>query len=228
MNNFILFGTEHILIIIAGIILSLLFLIIGGLTNKKIFGEISALAILILKLAELSYRHLVEGQKIIDLLPLHLCNIALFFVIIMMFTHSKKLFQLCFFWSMGAIFAIITPDVKIGLPNFVTFSFFITHFYIIFGVIYEYIFFRRRPKILGYISSFVILNIIAVIIYFINDYLGTNYLFVNRMPNFSSPLRYFGQWPYYIIVVELIYIILGYLLYLPFKAKNIKYGKGRY
>lgn len=228
MEKFVLFGTQHLIILISGIIISMILLMFGVFIDKRYFARFTALIILIIKIVELCYRNIINGEQITHLLPLHLCNIVLIFVIIMMITGSKLLFQPCFYWSLGAVFALVTPDVTVPLPNFVTFSFFITHFYILFGVVYAYLYFGYRPTLLGYFSSFVALNVICLIVYFINLELGTNYLFVNRVPDFTSPLSYFGQWPYYIIVVELIYIILTYLIYFPFRARNVKFGTARF
>lgn len=228
METFKLFSNEHFVLIFSNIIFSIFLLFIANFFDKRHFAKITAIVIFILKLAELSYRHLYNNEEIFELLPLHLCNITLIFVIIMMLSGSKSLFQLCFYWSVGAIFAVATPDVKYSFPNFMTVSFFITHFYILFAVAYFYLYFSFRPAIWGYFTAFFTINIICLGVYFLNVHLGTNYLYVNRVPSFSSPLNYFGEWPYYIIVVELIYIILTYLLYLPFRSRAVKFGKTKF
>ncbi|MDO5788111.1 MAG: TIGR02206 family membrane protein [Fusobacterium sp.] len=228
METFKLFSNEHFVLIFSNIIFFIFLLFIANFFDKRHFAKITAIVIFILKLAELSYRHLYNNEEIFELLPLHLCNITLIFVIIMMLSGSKSLFQLCFYWSVGAIFAVATPDVKYSFPNFMTVSFFITHFYILFAVAYFYLYFSFRPAIWGYFTAFFTINIICLGVYFLNVHLGTNYLYVNRVPSFSSPLNYFGEWPYYIIVVELIYIILTYLLYLPFRSRAVKFGKTKF
>lgn len=228
METFKLFSNEHFVLIFSNIIFSIFLLFIANFFDKRHFAKITAIVIFILKLAELSYRHLYNNEEIFELLPLHLCNITLIFVIIMMLSGSKSLFQLCFYWSVGAIFAVATPDVKYSFPNFMTVSFFITHFYILFAVAYFYLYFSFRPAIWGYFTAFFTINIICLGVYFLNVHLETNYLYVNRVPSFSSPLNYFGEWPYYIIVVELIYIILTYLLYLPFRSRAVKFGKTKF
>lgn len=228
METFKLFSNEHFVLIFSNIIFFIFLLFIANFFDKRHFAKITAIVIFILKLVELSYRHLYNNEEIFELLPLHLCNITLIFVIIMMLSGSKSLFQLCFYWSVGAIFAVATPDVKYSFPNFMTVSFFITHFYILFAVAYFYLYFSFRPAIWGYFTAFFTINIICLGVYFLNVHLGTNYLYVNRVPSFSSPLNYFGEWPYYIIVVELIYIILTYLLYLPFRSRAVKFGKTKF
>ena len=224
METFTLFSTEHFWFIGGGFLGILALTMVSAFLPKYKFAQFSAVVILLIKLAELSYRHIYVGEPIYSLLPLHMCNLTLIIAILTMLTKSQKLFQLTYFWCLGALFAVITPDIKYSFPHPLTLSFYITHFYLLFAAIYGILFFNFKPTFKGWINAFITLNIFAFIIFFINKKLGTNYLYVNRIPNFSSPLDYFGQWPYYIIVVEVIYLILTYGIYYPFRRKTYKYS----
>ena len=224
METFTLFSTEHFWFIGGGFLGILALTMVSAFLPKYKFAQFSAVVILLIKLAELSYRHIYVGEPIYSLLPLHMCNLTLIIAILTMLTKSQKLFQLTYYWCLGALFAVITPDIKYSFPHPLTLSFYITHFYLLFAAIYGILFFNFKPTFKGWINSFITLNIFAFIIFFINKKLGTNYLYVNRIPNFSSPLDYFGQWPYYIIVVEVIYLILTYGIYYPFRRKTYKYS----
>ena len=224
METFTLFSTEHFWFIGGGFLGILALTMVSAFLPKYKFAQFSAIVILLIKLAELSYRHIYVGEPIYSLLPLHMCNLTLIIAILTMLTKSQKLFQLTYYWCLGALFAVITPDIKYSFPHPLTLSFYITHFYLLFAAIYGILFFNFKPTFKGWINSFITLNIFAFIIFFINKKLGTNYLYVNRIPNFSSPLDYFGQWPYYIIVVEIIYLILTYGIYYPFRRKTYKYS----
>ncbi len=238
METFTLFSTEHFWFIGGGFlgILAHFWFIGGGFLGilaltmvsaflpKYKFAQFSAIVILLIKIAELSYRHIYVGEPIYSLLPLHMCNLTLIIAILTMLTKSQKLFQLTYFWCLGALFAVITPDIKYSFPHPLTLSFYITHFYLLFAAIYGILFFNFKPTFKGWVNSFITLNIFAFIIFFINKKLGTNYLYINKIPDFSSPLDYFGQWPYYIIVVEIIYLILTYGIYYPFRRKTFKYS----
>ena len=224
METFTLFSTEHFWFIGGGFLGILALTMVSAFLPKYKFAQFSAIVILLIKIAELSYRHIYVGEPIYSLLPLHMCNLTLIIAILTMLTKSQKLFQLTYFWCLGALFAVITPDIKYSFPHPLTLSFYITHFYLLFAAIYGILFFNFKPTFKGWVNAFITLNIFAFVIFFINKKLGTNYLYVNRIPNFSSPLDYFGQWPYYIIVVEIIYLILTYGIYYPFRRKTYKYS----
>ena len=224
METFTLFSTEHFWFIGGGFLGILALTMVSAFLPKYKFAQFSAIVILLIKIAELSYRHIYVGEPIYSLLPLHMCNLTLIIAILTMLTKSQKLFQLTYFWCLGALFAVITPDIKYSFPHPLTLSFYITHFYLLFAAIYGILFFNFKPTFKGWINSFITLNIFAFIIFFINKKLGTNYLYINKIPDFSSPLDYFGQWPYYIIVVEIIYLILTYGIYYPFRRKTYKYS----
>ena len=224
METFTLFSTEHLWFIGGGFLGILALTMVSAFLPKYKFAQFSAIVILLIKLAELSYRHIYVGEPLYSLLPLHMCNLTLIIAILTMLTKSQKLFQLTYYWCLGALFAVITPDIKYSFPHPLTLSFYITHFYLLFAAIYGILFFNFKPTFKGWVNAFITLNIFAFIIFFINKKLGTNYLYINKIPDFSSPLDYFGQWPYYIIVVEIIYLILTYGIYYPFRRKTYKYS----
>lgn len=223
MEMFVLFGTSHMIMILIGVISVLLLIILGFLIRPQLLAKWISVSVSVIKLAEMYYRHRVFGEEIYRMLPFHLCNLTIILSLFMMFFHSKFLFQLVYFWFVGAIFAILTPDIIFAYPNFWTISFFITHFYLVFSALFALIHFHFRPTKRGMLMAFLFINLWAVLMYFVNQELGTNYLFVNRIPETTTLLSYFGAWPYYLLPVEGIYIIESILLYLPFRKSNIKF-----
>lgn len=223
MEMFVLFGTSHMIMILIGVISVLLLIILGFLIRPQLLAKWISVSVLVIKLAEMYYRHRILGEEIYRMLPFHLCNLTIILSLFMMFFHSKFLFQLVYFWFVGAIFAILTPDIIFAYPNFWTISFFITHFYLVFSALFALIHFHFRPTKRGMLMAFLFINLWAVLMYFVNQELGTNYLFVNRIPETTTLLSYFGAWPYYLLPVEGIYIIESILLYLPFRKSNIKF-----
>jgi hypothetical integral membrane protein (TIGR02206 family) len=64
------------------------------------------------------------------------------------------------------------------------------------------------------------LNIYAAVIFPINMLLGTNFLYINGKPSTASLLDMLPGWPYYLIYMELIGIVIFLILYLPFIIKD--------
>lgn len=224
MNHFELFSTEHLLSI-GGYGLFVFFLLfISQFFIKKHFAWLISGAVIIIKSVELILRNGVYGETVLELIPIHLCNVTLILALIGMIFPSNKLFQIIFYWSLGAISAILFPDSRVAFPNFVGISFFLTHYFIIFVVLYQLIFLGYRPTLSGLFGSFICINVFAGIVFKINQILGTNYMYINYKPAFQSPLDFFGPWPHYIIIVEIIYVVLGIICWLPFKKRHYKYS----
>ena len=225
-DKFILFSNEHLITVGIGFISCILLVFLGFFTEKKAtFAKIVAIAVLGVKIAELLFRHHYYGETVAELLPLHLCPIAIILSIFMMFFHSEVLFQPVYFWSIGAFFAILMPDIRDGMSNFASQSFFITHFFILFSTAYAFVHFRFRPTKAGFLCSFLLLVTLAFIMYFVNNKLGTNFLYVNHPPVTKSLMDFMGPWPYYIFSLAGIDIAISFFMYLPFrKNKKSKYG----
>ena len=225
-DKFILFSNEHLITVGIGFISCILLVFLGFFTEKKAtFAKIVAIAVLGVKIAELLFRHHYYGETVAELLPLHLCPIVIILSIFMMFFHSEVLFQPVYFWSIGAFFAILMPDIRDGMSNFASQSFFITHFFILFSTAYAFVHFRFRPTKAGFLCSFLLLVTLAFIMYFVNNRLGTNYLYVNHPPVTKSLMDFMGPWPYYIFSLAGIDIAISFFMYLPFrKNKKTKYG----
>ncbi|MCY7008340.1 TIGR02206 family membrane protein [Fusobacterium simiae] len=228
-DKFVLFSSQHFITMAIGFASCILLVFLGFFTEKKTaFARIIAVAVLGIKIAELLFRHYYYGETVVQLLPLHLCPIVIILSIFMMFFHSEVLFQPVYFWSIGAFFAILMPDIRDGMSNFASQSFFITHFFILFSAVYAFVHFRFRPTKSGLIWSFLLLATLAFIMYFVNNRLGTNFLYVNHPPVTKSLMDFMGPWPYYIFSLAGIDIAISFFMYLPFrKSKKAKYASWR-
>ena len=218
IREFTLFSTEHFIYILgyAGLAVLVFYLPKIFKLNIDKFAKISGYFILIEKFIELTYRYIVFNESFIDLLPFNMCNYTLILAAFMMIFRSKKIFNLIYFWSIGAILAIATPDIRIAFPNYSNISFFVTHYYIYFAVFYALKYFKFIIIFDALKKSFIYINGIMLILFPLNFLLDTNYMFLKHKP-ISSPMDFLGPWPYYIISLEVVMIVLFTLMYLPFK-----------
>jgi hypothetical integral membrane protein (TIGR02206 family) len=78
-----------------------------------------------------------------------------------------------------------------------------------------------RPTWKSLLRVAIWMNIYMVVIYFVNIYLGSNYLMVNHKPETASILDLLPAWPIYILYMEALGIITFLILYLPFMFKDL-------
>lgn len=169
------------------------------------------------------YWHFVNGTWTIqEMLPLHLCSILVWLGAWMLVTKSYKIYEFMYFMGIaGAIQALVTPDLGIyGFPHFRFFQTFLSHGLIVTSAIYMTVVEGFRPTWKSMVRVFVWMNIYALIVYFINDYIGSNYLMINHKPELPSLLDLLPPWPVYILYMELIGVASMLLLYLPFVIKD--------
>jgi hypothetical integral membrane protein (TIGR02206 family) len=223
IREFTLFSTEHFTYILGYAGLAVLAFYLPKIFKFNIdkFAKISGYFILVEKFIELTYRYIVFNEPFTNLLPFDMCNYTLVLAAFMMIFRSKKIFNLVYFWSIGAILAIATPDIRIAFPNYSNISFFVTHYYIYFAVFYCLKYFKFIITFDSLKKSFIYINGIMLVLFPLNFLLGTNYMFLKYKP-ISSPMDFLGPWPYYIISLEVVMIVLFTLMYLPFRKNYIK------
>ncbi|WP_088105504.1 TIGR02206 family membrane protein [Halalkalibacter urbisdiaboli] len=154
-------------------------------------------------------------------LPLQLCTISLFLCVWMLLTKHRTTFEIVYFFGIGgATQALVTPELFYSFPHFRFFHFFIAHLAIILAILYMVWVERFIVTIKSLIKSFVVLNVIALYVFIMNQLLGTNYMFLARKPTTPTIVDYLGPYPWYILSLEAVVLIIYFLLYLPFWKKD--------
>ncbi len=157
-------------------------------------------------------------------LPLHLCGIAIVLVVFLLINRSYLLYELVYFWGLGgAIQALLTPDIgAFGFPHFRYFQFFLSHGTLIFASLYMTWVGEMRPTHRSIWKVFGITNIYLVLIAGFNLLTDGNYLFICHKPENGSIMDAMGPWPWYILVLEGVAVVLFYIYYAPFAIKDLK------
>jgi len=154
-------------------------------------------------------------------LPLYLCSFL--GILIPVFTHYRKywMFEVLVFWIIaGTLQGVITPDIAEGYPSLDYFRYWIVHLGLLSVMFYHIFVFKLKPKLKSVFKSFLALQAYIVFMMVMNYLLDANYSYLNKKPESASVLDYFGEWPYYIIVCQLIIIPLFLLIYLPFHFRK--------
>lgn len=161
------------------------------------------------------------GYNLATDLPLYLCS--LLGLTIPVFTYYRKfwMYEVLLFWIIGGTLqAVITPDIALGFPSFDYFRYWVVHLGLLIIIFYATFVFNMRPKLKSVFKSFLALQIYIILMAVMNWILKANYFYLNEKPQSASILDYFGEWPWYIIAVQIIIIPLFLLIYLPFHFAN--------
>ncbi|GLB60872.1 YwaF family protein [Cytobacillus sp. NCCP-133] len=222
---FTVFTASHILmIVLLAAVSGILFILRKRL--RQVDAWVRGMMFFLLFVLELLYHIWLfnNGQWDISFtLPLHLCSISLILCLVLLATKSNAIFQVVYFIGIvGALMAILTPELFLGFPHFRYFQFFITHNLIIWTCLYYVFVHQFKPTGNGMLLSFLFLNISACAAFWANQITGGNYMFVAYKPENASLLDYLGPYPFYILSLEGAALLLFFILLAPFKMNNSK------
>ena len=149
-------------------------------------------------------------------LPLHICGVALFVVVLALLCRNQILYEIGYFWGIvGTLNAVLTPQLGVGFPHYRFFQYFIVHGGIVVGVLFATWGLRMRPTLKGLLRAFLLANLYMVVIAGINLLLKSNYMFICEPPDTKSPF-FFAPWPWYILILDGVALILFFVVYSPF------------
>ena len=220
------FGKIHLFALGVFVFINLFWLGFRNASNG-IKATVRWLLALILLVNEIAwhYWNFIYGKWTIQtMLPLHLCSLLVWTGIFMLLTKNYRVYEFMYFMGIaGAIQALATPGIGIyNFPHFVFFQYFLSHGLIITSAIYMTVVEKLRPTWKSLLRVALWMNVYVVIIFFVNVFLGSNYLLINEKPPTPSLLDLLPEWPVYILYMELIGIGSMLLLYLPFAVKDLR------
>jgi hypothetical integral membrane protein (TIGR02206 family) len=226
-NPFILFGTTHIVTIIAITLVSI-FLPLIYKTKSEYQKSIMTKAI-----AFVIFCHVIispyKDLYLLDnpynwreVLPFHMCDLSEIFLIFFLLGGPSILYKCAFFWGLaGATMAIITPDIEFLDLDYAFFM--IGHGMIIIGIMYATVALDNRPYAKDIVRvSLITALILLPITYLINYILGepANYWYLMQKPAGASLMDAFPEPPYHLLVTTPLAILMFCLIYIPYYVKD--------
>ncbi len=206
-------STEWIINSILSLLYISIVLFIGfKLNNEKrlLFAKFISYSLIIFLLLY-NFFHFYFGTWFVEKrLPLQLCYISQLICSIILFVPKKQhLFDILFYCGfLGGIQALITPliddytDVK-----FFYFDYYYVHSTIVLFPLYLFFVLKMKLTKYSWLKTFLFLNLLVVVIMPINFLLDSNYMYLSKPPNVNHPLAT-GIWPYYILFLFLIFLLL--------------------
>ena len=175
----------------------------GDIQNKnKLFLIVLAFIIISLDLSEDIVRLITGYYSIKKDLPLQLCSIGIYVAAYALLTMRQTAFELIFYWGfVGATNAILTPDGDLFELRIFFFYSQGYHAALIFAVFWMMVKYDMRMEYKSIFQVVLYTNVIVGMITLINFILDSNHMLLRVIPNSISPFL-MGQWPTYIIMVQ--------------------------
>ena len=207
--------------------LSLLYIVIvlriGKVLNKENKKKFAYYFVFFFILMYVIYHvmHIIDGTWTLDKrLPFHLCGFSSVIMCFILFIKEKKFWFEFFFYAgvLGGLNALLTPliDNYTG-TNYFYIEYFYSHTSIIILPLYMYYYMGMELSKLSWLKSFIVLNILLVFIMPLDFLIDANYMYLKEPPAVNHPLVS-GKWPYYLINLEFVVVILLYFTYSLFKS----------
>lgn len=225
-SQFEFFGFAHF--VVMGVVLAVpivLTLVVKWLDSAKATQAICygfAGVIAVNEVLNWSHRIATVGvhEFVREYMPLHVCGITIFAVVVMLVLRRQTAYEIAYFWGLvGATNAVVTPQLEFGYPQYRFFQYFIAHGGIVAAALFATWGLGMRPTARSVLRVFVLLNVLAVVLIGVNLMLGSNYMFLCQPPVTRSPF-FFLPWPWYLLFLDGMALVLFYVLFIPFWQKS--------
>ncbi|GAB4430298.1 MAG: TIGR02206 family membrane protein [Bacteroidia bacterium] len=221
-TNFRMYGTQHMVVIllILGLSIGLPLFSKRYLSAPQQVWISRAMAVVIsswVVLYDVILLYLGKVNYQTDL-PLDICNLMGLLLLFLMWKPNKRFFSYLYFYILaGTTQAVFTPHLFDGFPNFVFIKYWVVHGGLIVYILYIAVVWGFGLTLKDVWRSFLVLQIYVLLVFMINKLIGANYVYVVAKPPTASILDYFGPWPVYLLVCEVIMLCISFMVYLPYR-----------
>ena len=159
-------------------------------------------------------------------LPLQMCRtLALAFPFVIYY-QSRKWFGIFYFFTIvGTLQALLTPDLPLSAPHHSYLTYWTLHCTLIALPIYCIVNFKWKVTIRDFWNAIIVVNAYLLFTGIINYLIGSNYFYTHHKPPGPTLLDVLGPWPWYILAVEGLAVVLFLLAGLPFWVGKMKRWK---
>jgi hypothetical integral membrane protein (TIGR02206 family) len=151
-------------------------------------------------------------------LPLHLCDLSLILATAGLLTRRPEVIDPLYFYALaGTIPALVTPELGEGFPEIRFLVYFLPHGLTVLSTVVLVFGFRLLPRPSAWWRALLLLNVCALAVTAVNLLLDTNFLYLRAKPHGPTPFDWFGPWPFYILTLEVAFLVVFFLLELPLR-----------
>lgn len=207
-----------------GLLLSftaMIVLLFGGRYGNQKMKEYIAttFGVLLLGVALFSpvYQWIWGNWTVQSSLPLNLCSLSALLSGTVLLWRSQMAFELLLYWGLsGATYSMITPEMTLEYSDWNLFEYYVSHAGIIFSGLYLSLVCGMRLRKGSWQPVFLLTQVVALVVGIVDKMIGANYMYLMQKPAVSNPF-FAGDWPWYILVLELALLLHFYVIYLLFR-----------
>ena len=166
--------------------------------------------------------HITRGTYTIQNdLPIHICRVLAIAAPFVYWKENKFWTGIFYFWILaGTLNAVIAADIRYDFPHWNYFVYFAMHAGLILLPLYYCIVLGHRIRKVDIWNAFWVANVFLILTMALNFSIGSNYMFTRHKPEVASIMDVMGPWPWYLVVLQFVALILFVLLYMPFRNNN--------
>jgi hypothetical integral membrane protein (TIGR02206 family) len=216
--SFHAFGNQHLITLgVIGIVCLITGFIAAKIESSRIWlGRFLGLLLASYMVAIYLRQAFVHALTWEDSLPLELCNLVLFACIISLFRPNRLTSEIAYFWGLGGVLqATLTPDLSANFPSWDFMLFFWGHGATLVAIIFLLSGQKFRPGKKSIMRMMIALNCYALIVGVIDAAAGWNYGYLCRKPGGASLYDFLGPWPWYLLSLEAVALLLFLVFDLP-------------
>ena len=214
------YGAAHLIVIAVTILLPFALAAIARRSHsfERIIVATLSATLLLNYIVYLTLVHQFGAVNWRQVLPLQLCDWAMVVVIVALWTHRRRWFEVAYFWGLGGtVQAVLTPNLAFGFPDFRFFSFFISHCAVIVAVVFLMLVHRLRPYAISIVRVFLWTEFYFLVTLAADALTGFNYGFLLHKPEAKTLLNVLSDYrPLYLFQMHLLALAFFAALYLPF------------
>ncbi len=223
-DPFRLFGTSHLLaigVIVTAAVALIRFARAGGAGRRRRLRLALALSLLLNELVWHLWNLSAGWWTVERMLPLHMCSAMVWITVAALLPEKRVMYPLLYFFgTAGAAQALITPDVgDFGFPHYRFFQTMLSHGLLVTAGLWVVTVEGWRPTLRSLGAVLLGLNAYALVILWLNLRIGSNYLFVAGKPESASLMDFFPEWPWYLLLLEGLVLVICTAMYLPFRGR---------
>jgi hypothetical integral membrane protein (TIGR02206 family) len=159
--------------------------------------------------------HFHRGLTMQDDLPLHLCRMLALIAPLVAWFNKEKITQIFIYIALAGTFnAMITADPGYGFPHYEYFIYWVYHGGILLVALFAWIVMKIKLSPRSGLLSFILINVFFALVHWVNVLLSSNYMYSRHKPQVSTLMDHLGEWPFYILWLEGIALVLVIMIYL--------------